>query len=60
MLKFVFGLFIIMCVFLAGSHLISHFWSGSSAVAFNTPVGPINWLLIIVVGLCVGTWKMLK
>lgn len=61
MFKFLFGLFIIGCVFFVGSHLIAYYLPHLSAkVAFETPLGPINWLLIGTCALCVGAYKMLS
>ncbi len=61
MLKFAFALFILVCVFVVGSRLLNGWFpSLASKVAFDTPLGPINWLLIGTCALCFGAYKMLK
>ncbi len=61
MMRFLFGLFVIGCVVWAGSRAVDHYFpSLSHSTAFDTPIGPVNWLLIVTVGLCVCTYKMLK
>jgi hypothetical protein len=60
-IKFVFGLFVVGCVFWGGSQVLDHFFpSLSTHVAFTTPIGPINWLLIGTCALCAGAYRMMK
>jgi len=61
MIKFAFGLFIIGCVFVVGSRLLdSWFPTLAHKVALDTPLGPINWLLIGSCAICYGAYRMLK
>jgi len=61
MIKFAFALFVLGCVFMCGSRLLDHWFpSLAQKVAFETPLGPINWLLIGTCTLCFGAYKMMK
>jgi len=60
MIKFMFSIFIIGCVFVCGSRLLNNWFpSLAEKVAFETPLGPINWLLVATFVLCFGAYKML-
>jgi len=60
MFRFIFNLFVILCVFLVGGLLIACFFPSSQHAITHVGGHPITWVFVAACGLAFATWRSLK